>query len=297
MSHTEAARMAWHGHQNEAQLPRPGSAPRPPGCTPRTWPRAAGEGPAQPGHAGQPQPAEDWTAEAHDAYERHRGDRQAPPPCPWAAAMTALATALLAWWALAPWATLATGWRRGHPLAGWRCGLVPLIGPALARACHAAPVPGRSGEHELPRLRRQRDARRRLFPLQRHWEPLPGYQRPHHEPAVRDGRRQPGPQPGAAVAPGLGPPGAAPPGAPAQPAQQPPRTPAMPPVRADAPPGGSTGRPGGLQPCRVTLPARARPPSQDSYAPSGTSPGRSGPFGAVSGPDVAAGVLRSAGGR
>ena len=46
--------------------------------------------------------------------------------------MTALATALLAWWALAPWATLATGWRRGHPLAGWRCGLVPLIGPALA---------------------------------------------------------------------------------------------------------------------------------------------------------------------
>jgi hypothetical protein len=81
MSNTQAARIAWHDHQNEHH------------CHGRECAEAARlyaaylaagdeEGPAQPRHAGRPRPAEDWTAEAHDAYERHRDDRPAKRPRP-----------------------------------------------------------------------------------------------------------------------------------------------------------------------------------------------------------------------
>jgi len=46
--------------------------------------------------------------------------------------MTVIAYALLAWWVVSPWLSLAYGWRHGHPFLGWACGLVPLAGPLLA---------------------------------------------------------------------------------------------------------------------------------------------------------------------
>ena len=38
----------------------------------------------------------------------------------------------IAWWIISPAVSLAIGWRRGRPLAGWLCGLVPLAGPFIA---------------------------------------------------------------------------------------------------------------------------------------------------------------------
>jgi hypothetical protein len=43
-----------------------------------------------------------------------------------------LAYALVGWWAVSPWLSLAIGLHEGHPFLGWCCGLVPLIGPLLA---------------------------------------------------------------------------------------------------------------------------------------------------------------------
>lgn len=56
--------------------------------------------------------------------------------------MSAIAVILLAWWALSPWAALAIGARRGHPVLGWLLGLVPLAGPVLAWWLLRRGVPG-----------------------------------------------------------------------------------------------------------------------------------------------------------
>lgn len=48
------------------------------------------------------------------------------------AAVAIAVWALIAWWVVAPFVSLAIGSRRGHPLLGWLAGLIPILGPFLA---------------------------------------------------------------------------------------------------------------------------------------------------------------------
>jgi hypothetical protein len=59
---------------------------------------------------------------------------------------TVLLVPLLVWWVLSPAVALAIGWRRGRPLLGWLCGLVPMIGPWLAS--RLIPQDHTKGDHQ-----------------------------------------------------------------------------------------------------------------------------------------------------